>query len=80
MKTVIVHKESGNISKDNLFYEGIEMAKKEVAANLWYNMNIKRIKGLVTFCMEYLQYQDAGKPSEKILSEDSSSTTLRYYN
>ena len=60
MKARIVQEQNGSISKNSLLYEGIEMAKQEVATNLWYNMNIKRIHRLVSFCMDYLRYQREG--------------------
>jgi len=80
MKAIMVHTKKGNISNDSLLYEGIEMAKMEVATNLWYNMNIKRIQRLVSFCMDYLRCQKQGYIEMDEEKVEFPCTAYTYYN
>ena len=58
-----------------LFDQSVEMAKHEVARNVWHNLNVERMRLLITFCMEYLRgHADFGTPP------DENDEYLEYYN
>jgi hypothetical protein len=57
MKTTVVLRTRDSEKRDTLFLEGVEMAKTVVSDKLWYNLNLRRIRLVVSFCMDYLHCQ-----------------------
>jgi len=55
-----------------LFEQGVEMAKQEMSGNIWYNLNIDRLRNLISFCMDFINVETGGN-----IEED---TERPYYN
>ena len=60
-----------------MFLESIAMAKKEMARHPGYNLNIDRTKLLISFFMDYLNYQ---KKEGRKYKKERNNQSFIYYN